>query len=203
MDFKDIKERELIKDSTHPNDLMDIDSNHIDTTQKTTNYLDHPKAKSVEYNNIDDLKKVIYQTYSTSVDKSKDNKRKERKKLKNIMNLLIYLQMKKVELKLNYFNDFEKMIQYEKQQIKTLESQLIGDKIHLAMKKHELTNLSNKLKDSIKTNTEYLEVKEIKDGIKDSFRDVKETFQNGGCNGIIEKAEKFNVEMENRIMDLN
>ena len=106
------------------------------------------------------------------------------------MNLLIYLQMKKVELKLNYFNEFEKMIQYEKQQIKTLQSQLIGDKIHLAMKKYELTNLSNKLKDSIKTNSEYFETHDV-------------GLNSNGCNGVIEKADRFNVELDNRIMDLN
>jgi len=178
MDFKEAKEKDQRKEHDNLNNVRaELENNKMDIVkeEKMPDY----------YNNIDDLKKVIYKTYSKSIDKSKENKKKERKKLKNIMNLLIYLQMKKVELKLNYFNEFEKMIQYEKLQIKTLESQLLGDKIHLAMKKSELTNLANKLKDSIKTNSEYFEVNQ------------------NGCNGVIEKAERFNVEIDNRIMDLN
>jgi len=191
MDFKDIKEKEMKNEhsSQHPiavNDINTTINNNINDKMD----IDHENIQLPELHSVDDLKKVIYKTYGRSIDKSKENKKKERKKLKNIMNLLIYLQMKKVELKLNYFNEFEKMIQYEKQQIKTLQSQLIGDKIHLAMKKYELTNLSNKLKDSIKTNSEYFETHDV-------------GLNSNGCNGVIEKADRFNVELDNRIMDLN
>jgi hypothetical protein len=58
--------------------------------------------------------------------------------------------MKKVELKLNYFNEFEKLIQFENQQIKSMESQVIQDRIKLAIKKCEIMNLSKKVKDIIK-----------------------------------------------------
>ena len=56
--------------------------------------------------------------------------------MEKIMNLLIYLQMKKIEMKLNYFNDFEKLIQFETQQIKSMESQIIQERIKLAIKKY-------------------------------------------------------------------
>ncbi len=179
-DFKEKKEKEQFKHlgQEHTQNLQNFQSSY-------NNKMDLYSSNQPDYNNVEDLKKVIYKTYAKSIDKSKENKKKERKKLKNIMNLLIYLQMKKVELKLNYFSEFEKMVQYEKQQIKTLESQLIGDKIHLAMKKSELTILSNKLKDSLKTNSELLELNHF------------------GSSGILEKVDRFNSELDNRIMDLN
>ena len=137
------------------------------------------------YNNIDNLKQIIYKTYSKSIDKSKELQKKERKKMKKLMNLLIYLQMKKIELKLNYFNEFEKLVQYEKQQIKSMESQVMGDRINLAMKKSEISNLSNKLKELLKSNSEFSEI-------------------NMGANlNILEKAENTKIDFESKIMDLS
>ena len=73
-----------------------------------------------DYTDTDNLKEVIYKTYAKSIDQAKKMQKKEKRKLKKIMDLLIYLQMKKIELKLNYFNDFDKLIQFNKQQIKTI-----------------------------------------------------------------------------------
>jgi len=75
--------------------------------------------------------------------------------MKKVMNLLIYLQMKKIELKLNYFSDFDKLIQYNKQQIKTMQSQVLADRINLALKKVEVGTLTNKIKDNLKLYSEF------------------------------------------------
>jgi hypothetical protein len=103
--------------------------------------------ESKDYTNPENLKELIYKTYARSVDNSKALQKKEKKHMKKIMNLLIYLQIKKIELKLNYFNDFEKLIQFETQQIKSMESQVVQDRIKLAIKKCEIMNLSKKVKD--------------------------------------------------------
>ena len=66
------------------------------------------------------------------------------------MNLLVHIQMKKIELKLNYFEDFEKMIQFQSQQLKTMESQVFQDRIKLAIKKNEFLGISQKLKEQQK-----------------------------------------------------
>ena len=58
--------------------------------------------------------------------------------------------MKKIELKLNYFEDFEKMIQFQSQQLKTMESQVFQDRIKLAIKKNEFLGISQKLKEQQK-----------------------------------------------------
>ena len=107
-----------------------------------------------DFTNVENLKEVIYRTYSKSIDRSEELKNKEKKKMEKIMNLLVYLQMKKIEMKLDYFNEFEKLIQYETQGIKTMESQIIQDRIKLAIKKSEVLGLSNKLKEQLKREQE-------------------------------------------------
>lgn len=101
-------------------------------------------------NQTQSMKELIYKTYSKSIDNSNRLKDKESKKIKKIMNLLVYLQMKKVEMKLEYFSEFEKLISFEKQQIKSSESQIIQDRVKLAIKKAELIAQSIKIKETIK-----------------------------------------------------
>jgi hypothetical protein len=110
------------------------------------------KSKETEkdYSNSDNLKDVIFKTYAKSIEKSKELKANEKNKIDKIMNLLIYLQMKKVEMKLNYFNEFEKLIQFETQQMKSMESQIIQDRIKLAIKKSEVLSQGDKNKQNPK-----------------------------------------------------
>jgi hypothetical protein len=147
--------------------------------------------------NIDNLKEVIYKTYSKTIDKSDSLKKKEKKKMKKIMDLLIYLQMRKIELKLNYFNDFEKLIQFETQQIKSVESQIIQDRIRLAIKKSEIMSLSNKIKENLKIQTD-LHEKQIDNSI--TSRLSPNIISN---TDMLEKAKEIKVENEIKILDLN
>ena len=63
------------------------------------------------------------------------------------MNLIVHLQMKKIQMKLDYFDDYDKMIQLQNQQLKTMESQVIQDRIKLAIKKNELLSTAQKMKE--------------------------------------------------------
>lgn len=99
--------------------------------------------------NIETLKDLIYRTYSKAKENTKISKNEEKKKMKKIMSLIIYLQMRKIEMKLNYFNEFERLIQNEGQQLKSMESQIIQDRIKLALKKSEINQLARKFKDII------------------------------------------------------
>lgn len=140
-----------------------------------------------DYTNTENLKNIIYKTYSKSIDVAKKNQNKEKKKMKKIMNLLIYLQMKKIEMKLNYFNDFEKLIQFEYQQVKSMESQIIQDRIKLAIKKAEILNMGNK----------------IKDGVKSSVTPYQSNGPNQLYKNLSDLNEKIKIEDEPRILDLN
>lgn len=159
------------------------------------------QVQQESYTDPNKLKEVIYRTYSKSIDTGKEKKKSEKKKMKKIMNLLIYLQMKKVEMKLNYFNEFEKLIQFESQQIKTMESQIIQDRIKLAIKKSELLLLNNKVKELLKSGE----------------RQENETFKERGMQGdgesnhisnghnekLNEKVNSLKIESEPRILELN
>ena len=110
------------------------------------------------YTEQENLKEIIYKTYAKSIDQANHLKKKEKKKMKKIMNLLIYLQMKKIEFKLHYFNDFDKLIHLNKEQIKTIESQIISDRLNLAMTKIEISNLTQRIKDNLKIHSEYNDI---------------------------------------------
>jgi hypothetical protein len=102
-----------------------------------------------EFLNIETLKDLIYRTFSKGKENVKVTKNEEKKKMKKIMSLIIYLQMRKIEMKLNYFNEFERSIQSENQQLKSMESQIIQDRIKLALKKSEINQLARKFKEII------------------------------------------------------
>ena len=120
---------------------------YIEDNKKTEK---KPEEENEDLSSTDHLKEVIYKTYAKSIDVSKNLKNDEKNEMRKIMNLLVHIQMKKIELKLNYFEDFEKMIQFQSQQLKTMESQVFQDRIKLAIKKNEFLGISQKLKEQQK-----------------------------------------------------
>ncbi len=162
------------------------------------------KLEEKDYTNVDTLKEIIYKTYSKSITKCKNYKKKEKKKMEKIMNLLIYLQMKKIEMKLSYFNDFEKLIQFETQQIKSMESQIIQERIKLAIKKSEIIGLSHKLKNLIKQKEVEIHAIQCNEHIGSNHVHVIGGSQKDGDSmRAIEISENMEIENEPRILDLN
>lgn len=112
---------------------------------------------------IDFLKNKVYKAYSTSVNQSVPVENKEVKDKKIIMNLLTYLQLKKLELKLNCVSDFEKIIHYESTQLKTMDNQIMQDRIKLSIKRNELICLGLRLQEAKKlSHEELMELNNIK-----------------------------------------
>ena len=106
---------------------------------------------TIEDEEICDLNKIrenIYKTYTKTIDNGKQFMNDEKAKMKMILDLLIYTQMKKVELKINYFNEFERIIEFETGQLKSVEIGLIQDRIKLGLKKIEFNNQIEKIKSS-------------------------------------------------------
>jgi hypothetical protein len=133
--------------------------------------------ENVDYSDTKNLRKLIYKTYAKTIDNSKKLIKNEKNEMKKYMDLLIYLQMKKIELKLNYFNEFEKMIEFKKNQIKTMESQIVQDRIKLSIKKNDLLNLISKIKESQKKNSNNLSNIEI-----ESFQNQSDNLNNESNN---------------------
>ena len=122
-----------------------------DDKKKEENNNNEMNDNTTDLSSTDKMKEVIYKTYAKSIDVSKKLQNEQKNEMKKIMNLLVHLEMKKIELKLAYFNDFEKLIQFQNQQIKTMESQVFQDRIKLALKKNEIIGLSQKVKEQEKT----------------------------------------------------
>ena len=81
------------------------------------------------------FKDIIYKTFAKSINKCKELKNDEKNEMKNIVDILVYLEMKKIELKMNYFKQFERLLEYKKTQLKTIETQIIQERIKLITKK--------------------------------------------------------------------
>jgi hypothetical protein len=81
------------------------------------------------------FKEVIYKTFAKSINKCRELKNEEKNEMKNIVDILVYLEMKKIELKMNYFKQFERVLEYKKNQLKTIETQIIQERIKLITKK--------------------------------------------------------------------
>ena len=95
---------------------------------------------------LENLKETIYKTYSKTVNNSINYKESEKSRMKMILDLLIHTQLKKIELKLEYFNEFERLMEFELSQMKTMESQLIQDRVRNSIKKIELNDQIERLK---------------------------------------------------------
>jgi len=166
---------------------------------KSTNFEESAKAKGEfnssnfnnkkDFSNIQSMKELIYKVFTTSVDKAKELQKSQKKKMKKLVNLLVYLQMRKIEMKLMYFNEFEKIIQYESQQLKSKESQTLQERLKLAFKKADVLSLSNKFKE-ITLHFKENEKIELKD-----LRKIEE------INAIIEEA-KVRIDNSENLLDL-
>lgn len=135
-------------------DELEVEFNtKINTSaQSYQEYLANSLNEKKDFLTLENLKEIIYKTYSKTKDIAKNNSISEKRKMKKIMMLLVYLQMRKIEMKLNHFNEFEKIIQSETQQLKSMESQIIQDRIKLALKKSEILSLARKFNDLIYEN---------------------------------------------------
>lgn len=144
-----------------------------------------------DYSNITNMKELIYKVFSKSIDNAKNLLRVQKKKMKKIISLLIYLQMRKIEMKLMYFNEFEKIIQYESQQLKSKESQTFQERLKLAFKKADIMSVSNKLKEI---------ASQFQDVVKIDLEDMKNLHE---VNSIIAEAEKLKVDHSDNLLNLN
>jgi len=160
-----------------------------DTDSSNMKYSSNTNKK--DYSNIQNLKELMYKVYATSVDKAKDLQIAQKKKMKKLISLLIYLQMRKIEMKLMYFNEFEKIIQYESQQLKSKESQIIQERLKLAFKKADILSLSNKFKEL---------TSQIQEKDKIEIKDISNIDE---INTLIEEANKVRVNKSENMLDLN
>lgn len=81
------------------------------------------------------FKDIIYKTFAKSISKCKELKKEEKNEIKSIVDILVYLQMKKIELKMSFFKQFERVLEYKKTQLKTIETEIMQERIKLITKK--------------------------------------------------------------------
>ena len=93
------------------------------------------------------MKKKIYEQYK-GVDggvkykkeekELKEGDEDEKEIQKKIVETLLFTQMKTLELKMNYFNSFDKILNFKKSQLKSMENQIVQERIKIAIKNEQL-----------------------------------------------------------------
>lgn len=63
--------------------------------------------------------------------------KREKKEIKRLMNLLLLTQIKKLEAKILFFNDFDSLIQSERVQVKALQGQIFAEKVTVSMNRSD------------------------------------------------------------------
>lgn len=74
-----------------------------------------------------------------SQESARNLQNKEENKVRAVVNLLIDIQLSKLEAKLTYLEEFEKLIWYEKTELEVLQRMNIAERVNLAFKKNELS----------------------------------------------------------------
>ena len=96
---------------------------------------------------IEKIKKKIYEQYKNiniihndNNDEKKEIKEDEDEKeiKKKIVETLLYTQIKTLELKMNYFNSFDKILNFKKSQLKSMENQIVQERIKIAIKNEQI-----------------------------------------------------------------
>ena len=109
-----------------------LNENNNNNTFNNNNIEKDEKEKDISNKSF---KEIIYKTFAKSINKCKELKNEEKNEMKNIVDILVYLEMKKIELKMNYFKSLERLLEFKKTQLKKIETDIIQERIKLITKK--------------------------------------------------------------------
>ena len=108
-------------------------------------------------NKMEKIKSKIYEQYKNINnddtdninDKGIKNDEDEKEINKKIVETLLFTQMKTLEIKMNYFNSFDKILNFKKSQLKLMENQIVQERIKIAIKneqiKEQIENKKNEI----------------------------------------------------------
>ena len=95
------------------------------------------KLTKIKYN--EDLNKK-------SVRRVKKLIKKEKKEIRRLMNFVVDVQLKKLEAKVEFFNEFDLLLQNERVQIKAMQRQIFEERVNISMSKSDVLVQANSKK---------------------------------------------------------
>jgi len=190
---KEKKDEDYLKLNEDENEILS-NNNSNNKFKKNGNSNNKNNNNKIDYSITQNMKDLIYKVFAKCVENSKMAQKSQKQKMKKILSLLIFIQMRKIEMKLNFFNEFEKIIQYQIQQLKSKESQTLQDRMKLIFKKAEIMNISNSFK-------------EIENNFKDNnsleINGNFESLKNMDLKSLIEESNKVSIDNGDCLLDLN
>ena len=115
---------------------MDIEANFSSSNKQKIDEFDKKIERMLSFNTEDE--QLILNLEEETQSNSSKLQKKEKNKIRMLVNLLIDLQLNKLESKLSYLEEFEKLIWYEKTELEVLQRMNIAERVNLAFKKNEL-----------------------------------------------------------------
>eukprot|EP00826_Nyctotherus_ovalis_P060817 TRINITY_DN8581_c0_g1_i13.p1 TRINITY_DN8581_c0_g1~~TRINITY_DN8581_c0_g1_i13.p1 ORF type:complete len:571 (-),score=203.85 TRINITY_DN8581_c0_g1_i13:192-1904(-) len=82
-------------------------------------------------------KETVEKIKAKTARRAKKLARKEVREIRRLVGLVLEAQMKKVECKMDYFNEFDSLLNNERQQIKALQAQVFAERLNLSMARFE------------------------------------------------------------------
>ncbi|CAD8063493.1 unnamed protein product [Paramecium sonneborni] len=146
LSINDISNRIAFEEPNIFSDQKNLVSFHLSIFQKLLNNFN--KKDSEEFLKLDDVKQIsndndnfieeekrVIQMNQETLDRAKSLQKREEEKLNNHINLLISLQMEKLEHKLTFLEEYEKLILYEKQQLEICQKQTLAERLVIVQQK--------------------------------------------------------------------
>ncbi|CAD8142980.1 unnamed protein product [Paramecium pentaurelia] len=145
LSINDISSRIAFEEPNVFSDQKNLVSFHLSIFKKLLNNLnkkdseqflklDEVKSNSNNEDIIEEEKRVIQMNQET-LERAKSLQKREEEKLNNHINLLISLQMEKLEHKLTFLEEYEKLILYEKQQLEICQKQTLAERLVIVQQK--------------------------------------------------------------------
>ena len=127
-DIKQSPEAEMKEEETKKND----------TTEKQRNLVDDFRSKVKKLTDVTDKDaEVVSEIEKETKNRAKHLERKEDKKIKDLSNLLIDIQLSKLESKIQFLEEYERIIWSEKKQLEILQKLQMADRVQLVLKRND------------------------------------------------------------------
>ena len=144
-------------------------------------------------------KELIVGLERETTDRAQQLRDKEEDKIKTLVNILIDLQLNKLESKLQYLEEYEKLVWYEKTQLEVYQKMHIAERVSLASKRKELARLIDR------ENQKNLALEAEENARKNIEMEKEEQVEQGGEEGMVLESlgEDNNNNINNNINNKN
>ncbi|KAM3141702.1 hypothetical protein pb186bvf_006307 [Paramecium bursaria] len=137
--FRRLLNKYCKKEEVEINVVKQENNNH---KQEESNHVGEDKFDKLKQLTPNEIGKVMIMK-TESLERAKQLQEKEEQKLNDHVNLLIHLQMDKLEMKLSYLEEYEKLIIYERSQLEQSQKYSLAERMKIVQQRLQLFQEQN------------------------------------------------------------